>query len=321
MNQFANETYSDEQVMMTLSAIAYTSFDSIVVLQDRLDAAEALEQNYIALWFAKSYGNLVYVVRDRITGDYVIAIRGPILRFGLPLLVDLYDDMEIGHQVPLSYNKMGDAKIAAGVMDAIQKINILSCNSKTLRQQIDSFQREATIYITGHGLGGTLAAALAVDQMSCNVGGRDIIPYTFAALSAGNRAFADLFNLESEYCLFSHSSNCASSLDIIPYAWHDVQAIRTIDYEKIKCPPDLVLCVDFISRLLLISRVPYALPVRKLALKAKLGRKDGFYQEALYQHQADRYLALLGLDPLVDTSAGTSRQGQEKELAAHHSDQ
>jgi hypothetical protein len=317
MKRFASEMYSEDQVMMTLSAIAYTSFDSIATLQNNLDAAEALEQNYNVLWLARNDTSLVYVVKNWMKDEYSIAIRGPKLRFDLPLLVELYHDMEIDRQVPLSYNKMGGAKIAAGILDTLQKLNQLTCDGKTLSQLINGFRRGAKIYITGHGLGGTLAAALAVDQMGCNLGCRDIIPYTFAALSAGNHAFADLFNLDSEYCLFSYSSNCASSLDIIPYAWHNVHAIRTVDYEKTRCPPDLGLCIDFISRLLLISRVPYALPVRRLDLRGGVGRKDGFFLEAMYQHQPNKYLALLELEPLPITAACTSRQRQGRAVAVH----
>ena len=40
MKQFASEMYSEDQVMMTLSAVAYTSFDSIATLQDNLNEAE-----------------------------------------------------------------------------------------------------------------------------------------------------------------------------------------------------------------------------------------------------------------------------------------
>lgn len=313
MSQLINDKYSPDQVMMTLSAIAYTSFDSIATLQDKLNAAEALEQAYEAIWWVRDDPNLLYIVKNRLSEDYAIAIRGPVFRLGLSLLFDLYENLDIAHQVSFPYSKLGNAKIAAGILDAIQSINNLTYNGRTLHQVINNFPKGSKVYITGHSLGGALATVYAAKLVCSNLVDLDIIPYTFAAPSAGNKPFADLFNPNSGNCLFSQSSGCVSSLDIIPYAWHDLQGIPAVDYGNIKCPIEFTLCVDCLARLLILARVVYSQPPLKRQLTGQIDPYDSFFEEATHQHQHNTYLSLLHLDPI--NSAGYSfKQQTEKVL-------
>jgi hypothetical protein len=82
--------FSRDQVMMTLSAIAYSPFHSIVALQDNLNSAEALEQAYSAIWWGKDGSIVVYAVKNKLTEDYVVIISGPVFKPGLPFLFSLY---------------------------------------------------------------------------------------------------------------------------------------------------------------------------------------------------------------------------------------
>jgi hypothetical protein len=292
--------YSTDQVMMTLSAIAYTSFDSITALQNNLDAAEALKQTYKAIWWAKEESARVFVVRNTLNDDYCIAIGGPVFQFGVAFLFDWYEKLNIAHHAPLPIDGLESAKTASALPTLVQRINSLTYNGTTLPRLINNASKGSMIYVTGHSLGATIASVYAVYLATSPTTEGEIIPRTFAAPSAGNQAFADLFNPENGQCLFPRSSSSVNSLDIIPYVWHDLQGMPAIDYGMIKCPIDFTLCVDNLARLLIISRAYYEqAPVQRLP--GQLAPTNSFFKQAMHQHQPETYLALLDLPPIPGT--------------------
>ena len=299
---------------MTLSAVAYSSFDSIVDLQDNLNSVEALEQEYDALWLFKDVSNLMFVVKNKMTDDYAIAIRGPVFRFDLPLFFNIYETLGITSQVPLPHGKLGNARIAGGILDTLTDMNNASYKGRSLNKLAKSLPAHAKVYITGHSLGGSFANALAANLAGDNSLQLDIIPYTFGAPTTGNKSFAELFNPDSGTYLFSQSSRCINFWDIMPYAWQDLQGIPSIDYRNVRCPIDLTMCVDCIARLLILSRVSYAQPPMNLQLQGDIEPNDSFFQEAMFQHQHNTYLSLLGLNP-VRSSAYSYKQRKEGVLA------
>jgi hypothetical protein len=276
-------------------------------LQNNLDAAEALKQTYKATWWARDESTLVYVVRNTMNNDYCIAIGGAVFQFGVAFLFDWYEDLGVAHPTPLSDDGPGKAKTAAALPSIVRRINSLTYNGITLPQLIKNFPKGSKVYITGHSLGAMIASVFAVQLATSQPAELEIIPRTFAAPSAGNQAFADLFNPDNSQCLFPRSSACVNSLDIIPYAWQDLQGMPAINYGKIKCPIDFTLCVDNLARLLIIFRAYYEQP----PLKQLPGQPDpahSFFAQATYQHQPDTYLALLGLLPIADTPFSCRQQ-------------
>jgi hypothetical protein len=302
-----SKKYSTDQVMMTLSAITYTSFDSMTGLQNNLDAAEALKQTYKATWWARDGSTLVYVVRNTMNNDYCIAIGGAVFQFGVAFLFDWYEDLGIAHLTPLSDDGPEKAKTAAALPSIVRRINSLTYNGSTLPQLIKNFPNGSKVYITGHSLGAMIASVYAVQLATSQTAELEIIPRTFAAPSAGNQAFADLFNPDNSQCLFPRSSACVNTLDIIPYAWQDLQGMPAINYGKIKCPIDFTLCVDNLARLLIIFRAYYEQPPLK-QLPGQPDPTNSFFAQAMYQHQPDTYLALLGLLPIADTPFSCKQQ-------------
>ncbi len=144
----------------------------------------------------------------------------------------------------------------------------------------------------------TLATVYAAKIACSNSADLDIIPFTFGAPTAGNDSFADLFDLHHANFLFSHSSRCINSRDIMPFAWNNLQGITTVDYGNIHCPPDFKLGIEYVDRLLIISKVFYSQPPLELELKGEDRGMEGFFQKALYQHQPNTYMTLLGLEPI-----------------------
>ena len=290
--------FSLNQVMMTLSAIAYPPFSSFSMLQDNLNSAEALEQVYSATWWGKDNTTIAYVVKNKLTREYVIVFRGPVFRPGLSFLLDLYEDLILNRQEYLSPGQSGEAKVAAGILESLQNISNSTYSGRTLKQILDNLPVRTKVYVTGHSLGGSLAAAYAAKVACSNSRELDIIPYTFGAPAMGSHSFAGLFDTGNENSLFAETSRCVNVRDIMPCLWNDLPAMTTVDYGEVKCSIDFGLCIECVERLLIVSRVFYAQPPAQLELKGDTGHDDGFFQEALSQHQPNTYLSLLGLGPI-----------------------
>jgi len=126
----------------------------------------------------------------------------------------------------------------------------------------------------------------------------NIIPYIFGAPAIGNESFANLFDQESKDYLFTESSGCVSDLDMIPYAWHDIMGIPMLHFSNTKCPIQLILCAECITRLLIIAGVLYIQPPLNLHLKREIEGSEDFLPEAMRQHHYNTYLSLLGLPPV-----------------------
>ncbi len=302
MSQSRHVKYSPDQVMMTLAAIAYTSFDSINTLQECLSSAEALEQEQQAIWWAKNESQVVYVAKNVVTEEYAVAIRDRVFHFDFSLLFGLYEYLDVTQQVLLPYSQLGQARIAAGLSDTIFLFSNLLYNGRTLHQVLNDLPPRTKVYITGHSLGGTLASVYAAKLACSNFPDLDIIPYTFGAPAAGNKSFADLFNPGSSQCLFPQASRCVNHLDTIPLVWQGLQDIPAMDYGPIKCPIDFTLGLDCLARLLILARVHYAQGPAQLQLTGRVEPNTSFFGEAMYQHQHNTYMNLLHLKPIRSNS-------------------
>ena len=314
MKHLDGSDFSLNQVMMTLSAIAYIPFQSLMALQESLNSAEALERAYSAIWWGKGNNTIAYVVKNNLTKECVIVFRGPVFRPGLSFLLELYEDQALNRQQYLSFSQMGEAKVASGILETLQKISNLTYSGRTLEQVLNDFATRTKVYVTGHSLGGSLAAAYAAKAACDNSRRLDIIPYTFGAPAMGNDSFANLFDTGNANFLFARTSRCVNSLDIVPYLWNDLQSITTVDYGNAKCSVDFSLCVECLERLLIVSKVFYVQPPPELELKGDVGQDDSFFQEVLFQHQPNTYLTLLGLGP-IDTAKFYRNERKEFMLA------
>lgn len=283
---------------MSLSAVAYLPFHSISMLQDNLNAVDTLEQAYTAVWWEKNSSLVAFVVKNRLTNVYAVVFRGEAFKPSLPFLVQLYEDLKVNRQESLPYSRLGNAKVAAGMLDIIEDLGTSTYSGRTLQQVLNNLPAKTIVYMTGHSLGGSLATVYAAKIICSNSAQLDIIPYTFGSPAIGNDLFADLFDNTNVNFLFSQSSRCINTRDIMPFAWNNLQGMTTIDFGNVKCPVDFKLCIEYVDRLLIISRVFYSQPPPALEIKGEDNGMEGFLQKALYHHQPNTYLAMLGLNPI-----------------------
>jgi hypothetical protein len=301
MKHSDKSTFSLRQVMMSLSAVAYIPFHSINMLQDNLHDADALERDYAAIWWAKDDFTVVFLVKNKFTNEYALIFRGPVFRPGLSFLVNLYEELGLGRQDLLACSRLGDARMASGVVTAIERLHHATYSGRPLHQVLNNLPLRTRVYMAGHSLGGSLAAVYAAKTACSNSVDLDIVAFTFGSPAIGNESFAKLFDPGNANRLFMESSHCVNSLDILPYAWNDLQGMLTVDYGKVRPSAEFNLCVEWAEKLLGLSKVMYVQPPPEIQLNGGAGGNDTFFTEAMHQHQPNTYLQLLGLDPIAHT--------------------
>ena len=299
------------QALMTLAAIAYGDPSRIA---EYIDAASPTRGGWALGWLAGTDDppdNFAYLAQNRITGAYVLAIRGTYPNPFAPAYWDDGDeDSPYGDMVawplvsgpnppqPRSHAPM----IGAGTATGLTKLLALTDGSGTgLTTTIDRLPPDAKITVTGHSLGGTLAPVLAL-HLSETFPARTIEAVSFAGMTPGNGPFADLFGPGS--ALEGRVRRVFNTLDTVAYGWDKVFETHTF-YQP--APKGGVL----VSAMLLASAARLALggygytavgepiPLEGVLRPVAIGCDLVAYVfENLHQHMPDTYLALLGAPPL-----------------------
>src|SRR5215813_3718363 len=117
--------FTDSQTMMTLAAITYAP--------------------------AKDIGSYLLP-----TTNPSNATKGTYPYFGLALLIDLYEDLDVSHPRPWQYPAVPGALVAGGTIDGLDDLIRLTSNGVAFHTFIDSqiAPSGADIFVTGHSLGG-----------------------------------------------------------------------------------------------------------------------------------------------------------------------
>jgi hypothetical protein len=299
MKQSVKSGHTRDQELMTLSAIAYSPFSSKTALQARLDQAAVLNHSFAAIWWARSLDNVLFIVKDKVAEEYAVVFGGPHFKFGLSFLFDLFENLDIAHQIPMPYPRLGEAKISAGILETIAEFDTLTFDGRTVAGLLNDISARTRVYVTGHSIGGAVATAYSAKLACNNLPELDIIPCVFGAPCAGNKAFADLFDKDRAGYLFAGSARYINRLDMIPYLWNNLSEISLLDFKNIKCPVEFNQCLECMDKLLILARVAYAQPPAQCQFKGKAEPDFGFYHQLMHQHSPNTYLSLLGLDPVA----------------------
>lgn len=233
--------WTEDQVMFTLAYLAYdgeSSTDPHVVMRELLtDLANVkpLQGQWQLVWGPTLYrlplaildDNMWYVVRNTVTGEYAIGIRGTNFDAILDWIVE---DFWITSQTAWPYASVPGARTSSGTAFAINKLLTVTPNAgipgagQTLTQFLGTQASRSSITLTvaGHSLGGCLSSTLALALMdTVRQWGRGfpitVRSWSFAGPTAGNSAFAGYTNQR----LGSALHRWMNTLDIAPLAWNE----------------------------------------------------------------------------------------------------
>ncbi len=297
--------WSEQAIMMTLSAIAYQS--DIAGQLKKKNYATAGDWSLAWGPVQDSYGNLAYVAKSASTSNYALVIRGSLTTFTWPALENWFYDLDVLFQSfwPYFPNAPG-CKVSRGTYWQAFGLSAATYNGQTLASFLmNSVPASATLYVTGHSLGGNLATALA-SWISAQRGPAAGVPdpktqpYTFAAPSPGNTVFASAYNAR-----FPNSWRYCNVLDVVPNAWDNLLNIDSIyDDYALSTPVQVQAAIDSMYLLLQGSEYEYDSYYQQTngsgtSLGPDFLLNADWYTEVGYQHGHNTYLGLLGA-PLVN---------------------
>ena len=308
--------YTNPQVMMTLAAITYAPPKDIPgYLLPTTKPPNATGGDWALVWgpavTALDEGNLMFVTYNKSTNQYAIAVRGTYPTFSLALLVDLYEDLDVSDPCPWEYPAVSGALVAGGTIDGLDDLVGFTSHGVSFPEFVDSqiAPSGAEVFVAGHSLGGALTTVLApwlVYRLSQSNAHNVVMPYSYAAPTAGNAAFASFYT-----GLFQNSYRYYNVIDVVPKAWADLLSIKSLySSPGPACPWELKGTIDLVSDWLGAIQVSYTQPDGAgVSLPGVPSPTSDIFAEALDQHDHNYYLKLLGAPtvPITAASAPTIR--------------
>lgn len=294
---------------MTLAGMAYAFPEDI----ERYLANGSLTKGWVPTWVPEERdGYFAYAAASPAAKGWVVAVRGTNPGLTPAFLQNVISDLDVWHAAEWEHEAASGARIAGGAMEGLRVISSLrDGRGETLVEHLArTVPQGATLVVTGHSLGGCLASVLAMHLRHESRGRFNVRPVTFAAPTAGDQRFAELYA-----AAFPEAERYFNRMDLVPRAWHDLVQFRDL-YEDPgpKCPPDFGFIASQTARALAHHNYTHpgagiALPVeghgppspRRKGLAGMIDRilrRHVFLVEALHQHMPDTYLANLGADPL-----------------------
>lgn len=233
-------TYTETQVMMTLAALAATgaterpSGETHQEQETRIlkginaqlaMSGLATNNEWQATWLGltKSRANLAYLAYNPNFGTsgivnpvYALVLRGTM--GGSP--IDTSEDMQVGLMLDFAAggtpNKGKIGKISQGAMEAFTDI-VMGTDLLSALQN----PTPALLYVVGHSLGGAMVTTISLFLAAANLMPYEqILPYTFAAPTAGDADFAAWFDTRYPW------AKCViNKYDLVPNAWATLDSL------------------------------------------------------------------------------------------------
>lgn len=303
--QISTTQYTAPQIMMTLSSMAYLPPSDIGSYL--ANPRYATNGEWRLVWGpVATTGNLMYVVKWAHDNIYAVVIRGTVISFSLGTLVDAYEDLDVGTQVPWRYPSVPGALVANGALYGMRVLTSMLSRGQNLYEFIASIYTGGWLYVTGHSLGGCLSTVLApwlLYQFSYMNPQLFVVTNTFAAPTAGNQAFADWYTNQA---FRGRSWRYYNSIDLIPMLWNNVPGISNLFPSPGRsCPLAMEGVIDVINDWLVdVDGVTYAQPNGNGDALPGAATNAEWFTEGGHQHDHNYYLTLLGAPqvPLPSTS-------------------
>ncbi len=296
----------DAQIAITLSNISYLDVKGSQD-QQRAAMAKVLENptlptknEWRIVWGPVTVEeNLSFIAEGPVAGSgparkYAYVIRGTVME-PWNLFEDLLDSMGL-HDVP--WDGFPGAQISDGMVIGWHNLTAASDGGKTALEFLRGVLPGSQLTVTGHSLGAMLATVMAVycdRELRPNL---QVVPYTFAAPTAGNQAFADAYGK-----LFGGAGRYFNCLDLIPKGFQhdDLESVKLL-YPCDGAPlcQNLFACRHLVDLAQDIAGHRYFHAVGGTRLQAKVysektGSLKNFAKEALDQHHAMHYMWLLDI--------------------------
>ena len=296
----------DAQIAVTLSAIAYTKHSASAnqqraAMQAALDNAKLPTQTqWRIVWGPVTVDeNLAYIVEGPVAGSgparqYAYAIRGTVME-PWNIIEDALDSLG---QKDLPWEKSSKAQISDGMKIGWRNLTSATDNGQTALEFLKGVLPGSSLIVTGHSLGAMLATVMAVYLESVLSPNVHVTPYTFAAPTAGNQAFADSYTH-----LFGGAGRYFNCLDIVPkaFAYDDLGSVKSL-YPCAGVPQcnSHFACRHLVDLAQDVAGHRYVHAADGTRLQAKVyaessGSLKNFLAEALSQHHATHYMWLLGI--------------------------
>jgi hypothetical protein len=290
-----------DAVLMTLAGIAYVAPDQIA---HYLNIAEPTAGDWSVNWLAAPPDppvNFAYIAVSARTNAYVLAIRGT---YPDPFSPAYWDDSDQDSPFgPMSdWPGAPGVRISGGTAKGLAGLLALTDqNAVTIVAAVAALPAGASLTITGHSLGGTLAPVLAL-HLAETFPGRDLYVASFAGMTPGNQAFAELFGSGSR--LDGRVRRVFNTIDSVAYGWDKVFATHDffdpapkggVVVSAMLLATAARLALDGYDFTAVGDPVPLPGIVRPVSIGCEL---IAYVVETLYQHMPDTYLALLGAPPL-----------------------
>ncbi len=185
----------------------------------------------INTWDPAPVANAMFVAKKRDAEVYVVAIAGTDAKSQFDWVKEDFDAYPVVWPYGLHFDTV---KVTRGTLTGLHLLQTMSSSGQSLEDYLHGVvtSQEATIYVTGHSLGGALAPATA---LWLHDRGKDWDPndnatlkiYAFAGATPGDRAFAS-YTEKRFRC--DNMAIVNNSLDVVPHAFglNTLEALDTL---------------------------------------------------------------------------------------------
>jgi len=244
------------QLALQLSALAYVDENTDASQQQMIEGINAgLQTAGYADWSVawgpaldQDRSNMMYAAANTAGDQVAVSVRGTDWDFWLDWVEDFDNFLPLTSYLSFGVTVGPNVKIAQGTGDGLGILLALNDGTNDLRSFITTKAQTAKILVTGHSLGGCLAAALAPCIAAWLGGAANMSVYTFAAPSPGNAEFAGYYNglfQAAQPAMPSTAFRFYNSLDVVPNGWASLSTVETYYPPLLPCPSDIKDVINF----------------------------------------------------------------------------